>query len=251
MGNESNKWNQIMVAAMAVPGIKVNRASFLQEELSNRHIDQNTISLCIQENPVKHITMDKLDAIAKACIKNHTIKVTSISAAAGIPGGFAMIGTLPADTAQYYYHVLKLAQKLAYIYGYPSLLDENGNLTDNAINVLTVFVGVMFGVSLANQTLSKMSQAFAEQVVKRLPRMALTKTAWYPIIKQIAKWLGIKVTKDSLAKGAAKVVPFLGAGLSGGITYFTFKPQANRLMKHLREDSNVFASVNYEETESK
>jgi len=30
MGNESNKWNQIMVAAMAVPGIKVNRASFLQ-----------------------------------------------------------------------------------------------------------------------------------------------------------------------------------------------------------------------------
>lgn len=126
MGNESNKWNQIMVAAMAVPGIKVNRASFLQEELSNRHIDQNTISLCIQENPVKHITMDKLDAIAKACIKNHMIKVTSISAAAGIPGGFAMIGTLPADTAQYYYHVLKLAQKLAYIYGYPSLLDENG-----------------------------------------------------------------------------------------------------------------------------
>ena len=160
-----------------------------------------------------------------------------------------MIGTLPADTAQYYYHVLKLAQKLAYIYGYPSLLDENGNLTDNAINVLTVFVGVMFGVSLANQTLSKMSQAFAEQVVKRLPRMALTKTVWYPIIKQIAKWLGIKVTKDSLAKGAAKVVPFLGAGLSGGITYLTFKPQAKRLMKHLREDSKIFAAVNYDEAE--
>ena len=186
MENDANKWNQVMMAAMAVPGIKVNRASFLQEELSNRHIDQNTISLCIKENPVKYLDIAKLDAIAKACIKNHTIKVTSISAAAGIPGGFAMIGTLPADTAQYYYHVLKLAQKLAYIYGYPSLLDENGNLTDNAINVLTVFVGVMFGVSLANQTLSKMSQAFAEQVVKRLPRMALTKTVWYPIIKQIA-----------------------------------------------------------------
>ena len=28
MGNESNKWNQVMMAAMAVPGIKVNRASF-------------------------------------------------------------------------------------------------------------------------------------------------------------------------------------------------------------------------------
>ena len=245
MDNGSNKWNQVMIAAMAVPGIKVNRSSFLQEELSNRHIDQNTISLYIQENPVKHLDIAMLDAIAKACIKNHTIKVTSISAAVGIPGGFAMLGTLPADTAQYYYHVLKVAQKLAYIYGYPSLLDENGNLTDNAINVLTVFVGVMFGVSLANQTLSKMTKALAEQVVKRIPRMTLTKTVWYPIIKQIAKWLGIKVTKDSFAKGAAKVVPFLGAGLSGGLTYITFKPQANRLMKHLREDSMVFASVEY------
>lgn len=90
-----------------------------------------------------------------------------------------------------------------------------------------------------------MTKALAEQVVKRIPRMTLTKTVWYPIIKQIAKWLGIKVTKDSFAKGAAKVVPFLGAGLSGGLTYITFKPQANRLMKHLREDSMVFASVEY------
>lgn len=31
MGNESNKWNRIMVAAMAVPGIKVNRASFYKK----------------------------------------------------------------------------------------------------------------------------------------------------------------------------------------------------------------------------
>ena len=38
MGNESNKWNQIMVAAMAVPGIKGNRASFLQEELSKKGV---------------------------------------------------------------------------------------------------------------------------------------------------------------------------------------------------------------------
>ena len=28
MENGADKWNQVMVAAMAVPGIKVNRASF-------------------------------------------------------------------------------------------------------------------------------------------------------------------------------------------------------------------------------
>ena len=66
MGNESNKWNQIMVAAMAVPGIKVNRASFLQEELSNRHIDQNTISLCIHNGSLKfEITAKRLYAASQ------------------------------------------------------------------------------------------------------------------------------------------------------------------------------------------
>lgn len=158
-----------------------------------------------------------------------------------------MIGTLPADTAQYYYHVLKLAQKLAYIYGYPSLLDDEGNLSDTAVNVLTVFVGVMLGVATANKVLTDLSKALAEQMVKRLPRMALTKTFWYPLIKSIAKWIGIKITKDGFAKGAAKIIPFLGAGLSGGLTYVTFKPQANRLMKHLREQSDIFVSVSNEE----
>jgi len=249
MEKGAETWNKVMVAAMAVPGIKVNRSSFLQEQLSTYGISQDTINKCIKENPVKHIDLTKLDAMAKACITSHTLKVTSISAAAGIPGGFAMIGTLPADTAQYYYHILKLAQKLAYIYGYPSLLDDEGNLTDTAINILTVFVGVMFGVATANKVLTNLSKALAEQIVKRLPRMALTKTFWYPLVKTIAKWVGLKVTKDGFAKGAAKIVPFLGAGLSGGLTYVTFKPQANRLRKHLREECYVFASVNYEEPE--
>lgn len=247
MEKGAETWNKVVVAAMAVPGIKVNRSSFLQEQLSTYGVSQDLISLCIKENPVKHIDLAKLDAMAKSCITNHTIKVTAISAAAGIPGGFALIGTLPADTAQYYYHVLKLAQKLAYIYGYPSLLDDEGNLSDTAVNVLTVFVGVMLGVATANKVLTDLSKALAEQMVKRLPRMALTKTFWYPLIKSIAKWIGIKITKDGFAKGAAKIIPFLGAGLSGGLTYVTFKPQANRLMKHLREQSDIFVSVSNEE----
>lgn len=240
-------WNKMITAVMTIPGIKVNRSSFLQEQLSTCGVSQDTINVCIKENPVKHIGLAKLDAMAKACIKSHTIKVTSISTMAGIPGGFAMVGTLPGDVVQYYYHVLKLAQKLAYIYGYPSLLDKDGKLTDTAINVLTVFVGVMFGVAAANKVLTELSKTLAEQIVKRLPRMALTKTFWYPLIKTIARWIGIKITKDSFAKGVSKIVPFLGGALSGGLTYFTFKPQANRLMKHLREQSSIFASIKYEE----
>ena len=58
----------------------------------------------------------------------------------------------------------------------------------------------------------------------------------------------VPATNDFL-KGENQDGRRIGAGLSGGITYITFKPQANRLMKHLREDSKVFTAVNYDEAE--
>jgi hypothetical protein len=41
----------------------------------------------------------------------------AILCAAGIPGGLAMLGTAPADFAQFYAHVFRVAQKLAYVSG--------------------------------------------------------------------------------------------------------------------------------------
>ena len=35
-----------------------------------------------------------------------------------------MVGTVPADLAQFYWHTLVLAQKLAYLYGWPDLSDK-------------------------------------------------------------------------------------------------------------------------------
>lgn len=80
-----------------------------------------------------------------------------------------------------------------------------------------------------------MSKAFAEQVVKRLPQQALTKTVYYPIIKQVAKWIGINLTKGSFAKGVGKAIPILGGVISGALTYASFRPSAKRLQKKLQE----------------
>lgn len=43
------------------------------------------------------------------------------------------------------------------------------------------------------------------------------------------------MTKQIFARGVGKVVPIVGAVLSGGITYSTYRPLANRLKKYLRE----------------
>ena len=56
--------------------------------------------------------------------------MTALSAIAGIPGGFALLATVPADTAQYLGHMLRVAQKLAYLYSWPDLFEEDDEPDD-------------------------------------------------------------------------------------------------------------------------
>lgn len=245
MSSEVTIWNKVMGAALSMPGVKVDRDDFLKKELKN-YCSPEQLNLAISNRPINGVSKEIIDRIANACINSHTTKVTTISAVAGIPGGFAMAGTIPADMTQYYWHVFVLAQKLAYLYGFPDLRDENGNLTDTASDMLTLFVGVMMGASVANQAIKGLAKEFAKQVVKRLPQKALTKTMYYPIIKQIAKWIGVKLTKDTFAKGLGKVIPILGGVISGGLTLATFRPSAKRLQHKLQEEMFVI-NENYQE----
>ena len=164
-----------------------------------------------------------VDKIARKCIKYQLNVVTSTSAIAGIPGGFGMLETVPADLIQYYGHVLALTQKLAYLYGYGDFTNDEEQLSDDAINLLTLFVGVGFGSEAAGKAISQYSKIISKGLASKMASLPLTKTALYPIIKKVASYISVKITKDSFAKGVTKVIPFIGAATSGGFTYVTFK----------------------------
>jgi uncharacterized membrane protein len=226
-------WKKVLTTAMQLPGVKVNRDSFLKKELTIYCTDIQLAEL-LEKGTVGVIPIEILDKIASESISYHVKLVTASSTALGIPGGFAMVGTIPSDLAQYYYHVFALAQKLAYIYGYPDLCDENGNFTEDAAEMLTIFVGVMGGVAAANKVIQEIAEQVQKEVLKRLPRYALTKGVLYPLVKQIAKWVGINLTKQSFSRGVSKLVPIIGGVVSGGLTYVTFKPQSKKLKEQLR-----------------
>jgi len=226
-------WKKVLTTAMQLPGVKVNRDSFLKKELTIYCTDIQLAEL-LDKGTVGVIPIEILDKIASESISYHVKLVTASSTALGIPGGFAMLGTIPSDLAQYYYHVFALAQKLAYIYGYPDLCDENGNFTEDAAEMLTIFVGVMGGVAAANKVIQEIAEQVQKEVLRRLPRYALTKGVLYPLVKQIAKWVGINLTKKSFSRGVSKLVPIIGGVVSGGLTYVTFKPQSKKLKEQLR-----------------
>ena len=228
MASESNAWNKVMAAALKLPGVTVDRDKFLNKELSKYFTPQQVQHAIKQGTP--GVIPDKiLDRIASGCIKEHTRKVTIFSTAMGIPGGWAALGTVPTDIAQFYYHVLVLAQKLAYVYGYPTLLDENGKMSKSSVNVLTIFVGVMTGVGIAAKALQELGEILQKQLIKRLPEMALSNGVLSSAVRQVAKFIGASLTQEQVTKGISKAVPLISGMISGVLTYKTFKPQAKRL----------------------
>ena len=224
-------WDGVMKGTLMMPGIKVDRDSFLKKAF---YAFGNSEELA-EKKPSDLYSQSILDKVAKGIVNNHTTKVSVISTAAGFPGGLAMLGTVPADLAQYYWHFLVMAQKLAYVYGWPDLRDENNNLGEQAQAIMTIFVGIGFGADGAAAAIRTIAKKAAEHWAKKLPTMALTKTAWYPILKKIAAFLGIKLTKDSVGKTAGKVIPVIGSVISGGLTLATFRPMASKLRNELKE----------------
>lgn len=231
-------WGNIVKGVMKIPFVKVDRNAFLRSELQP-YCNASQIETAVNESPVKVLTKDQIDKIAKGCIGFHLKLVCAASAVAGLPGGWTLLAAIPADVTQFYAHVFALVQKLLYIYGYPDLQDGNGRIDDATAGIITLFVGVMFGSDMAKRAIVGMSKCLAEQIAERLPRKHLTNYLIYNVVKEVAKWLGKEITKDSFAKGGSKVVPLIGAPISAAVTYVAFKPMANRLKKHLDEQLSL------------
>ena len=232
MSEELALWDKVMNKALTMPLVKVDRVSFLSKEFSK----YGNTSQLRDKRPIDLYGSQALENAASGIINSHLTQVTAISTLAGIPGGLGMLATIPTDVAQYYWHALVVAQKLGYIYGWPDLLDEGGQINEGTRNVLTLFIGVMFGAQSANKAVAEIAKRMSIQAAKRLPQQALTKKMYYPVIKQVAKWIGVKMTKDTFGKGVGKAIPILGGVLSGAITAFSFKPMAEKLRQHLRNE---------------
>ena len=264
MDKENLVWNKVLATVLKMPGVKVDRVAFLRKEL-RPYCNQSRLQMLGSVRPYTVVSEQVIDKLAKQCVRSHTALATATSAVVGLPGGLAMAATMPVDLVQYFYHVFVLSQKLAYLYGYPDFFAEweetsealdakganetngtNGfnetqeSMENSAIDLLTIFMGVMMGAPVAEKGIAELSKAVAESAVTRLPRVALTKTAVFPIAAQIAKMVGSKYTKQSFTKGVGRFIPLAGGLFSGGLTLFTFRKGANRLRRQLRAQRHLF-----------
>ena len=225
-------FNEVLAVAVKAPMVKIDRAEFLKKNFS-REVEPKMVDKIVQTSPIKAgVSEHILKKIARECSKYETYQVSTLSLGTGFGGVFG----ITADFAQYLVHVLRISQKLAYIYGYPSIISIDGGMDDATKNIILLFIGMMYGVKRTNEVIAKLSITLAEQIAKNISREALTKTAWYPLLKQCCKQVGIKVTKDALSKIPTKVVPGIGGVVSAGFSYYCFGKGAERLHETLRKN---------------
>lgn len=246
-GNGEIDIEDVIVKGLRVPGIRINRANFLQKELLKRY-PQEMIDEAIRTNPMSAgIKPKDIDEIADQVIEHERRGVSGISTALSMPGGAAMLATIPADIVQYYGYMLRATQELLYLYGFPEIdVNENESKFDSeTINILIVCFGTMYGVVGANNALKSIAKGFGLGVEKKLMRTALTKGTIYPIVKSVASWFNVRMTKEIFAGFFKKSIPVVGGVIGGGLTYLSFKPCCVKLKDSLQD--TILSNKNYKE----
>ena len=182
---------------LAISANVVDREKFLIAAIGE-YVSEETAKKAVELGTDKAGIRRKLiDTIADQIITSEVNKASGLSVGAG-----STWATLPADIIQYFGFVVRIVQKLAYLYGYPEfiLYNDDETLDEDATEELAYLIAVMFGVE-----------------------------------EQDEKAVGEKMGKLTLAKGAVAPVPILGGVLSGGLTYGTLRQNANRLKNNLSE----------------
>lgn len=217
-----------MIGAVSkIQFIKVDRSDFLTKQFTNSpYLEQ-----ILADGPQVVYSADALRKEADKVIMENTTKSAATSFVSGLPSNpVVMVAAGGADVVQYFGFAMNLAQKLAYLFGEDALfIDGTSEMPLEAKYRVVAYLGAMFGAGGAAKLISTTSVKVGEQVGKRVAAKALTKTAWYPLLKKVGSLVGQKITKKTVEKTITKAVPVIGGVVSGALTFVTFKPMGERL----------------------
>lgn len=115
-----------------------------------------------------------------------------------------------------------------------TFFEECDDVDDETLYEMAVLLGVMMGVGSANSMLTVIAKNAQEAVAKKVARQSLTKTSWYPILKKLSSFMGVKITKQTVGDAAGKVVVGVGGVISGAITFMGLSKGSARLCRQLK-----------------
>lgn len=216
-----------------IKGAHVSRESFLRSELRGRGYSTEVEAALASSPEEAGVPASVLDEIANDVIDSETKRASAISFGTGIPGGFAILASVPADITQFYVHAYRIMQKLSYLYGWPSTEKYDD---EDVIQQIAQFLGVMLDVKGAQSSLNGFVQTLAMPASARSSQTGIrARVSQARTAREVFKKVGSQVARRNVARQVTKVVPIIGGVVSGGLTFVTLKSQAKRLKEALQE----------------
>lgn len=228
-------FKEIVAQAARMPGVTVSRSSYLTTVVGAKYKGEK-LRLAIEATPARAgIELSKIDRMARKSIAKESRRTTLISAAVGIPGGAAAAATVPADLVQFWMHILRMLQKLSYLYGWRDLVYLDGNEPDEPKRAaLVLFLAMMAGIPEADHALRKLAVLRVAGASEQNLRDALMHEPYTSIVKSSATALSQRTAARLTGQVAGKAMPIAGAIISSRITNASFNDMANRLHKQLK-----------------
>ena len=232
-GNGQIDIEDIVILVLRTPGMKINRAEFLETQLKAKYM-QELVDQAVASSPVKAgIPLDELDTLATDCIAAEADKAHRISTDRSMPESVAIVTT--------YGFMLRTIQELLYLYGFPDLgLSRESETIDAGVqNILILCIGVIYGIEGADDAIRAVAKAMGTGVDKSLLQKALTKGAIQPFVINVGKWFATKMAKE-VGAGLLKKIPFAGGLLAdtilgSGSTKFSYVTSFSKLKDVLRD----------------
>lgn len=256
----SNAFETFLEVSGKIPPVRISREDFLKNTFYKKEPRLDKLQKIVESGPLAAgIPKEKVDKIADSIISNTVLTASLTSFASGIPGGFFMVATIPADITQLYGHILVLIQKLLYLYGYKEdVFDDGGQLDDGTKLMITLILGSILGIEAANTFLKQLSIHAAKIVAEEAGKTIVVKGSFLitnkianrvaskiapTVVKNIAAKIAAKTSTKTILGIASKSIPVLSGVVSGAITAATLKPMTKRLKKLLSEESMDFSEL--------
>lgn len=204
------------------PLVKVDREQFLRQQFA----DSPYLEQILLHGPQSVYKTKELKKKARKIVRSNATKASFISFAARLSttSFAASIPLKMVDFAQYLAFAIQIVQRIAYLFGKGELFCNGGDLTEEVktrVNFI-ICVSALISAASANK-IAQFSTVLGANVGKKVAGQALTKTTWYPLMKEIGALLGQKITKKTVEKTISNVVPLIGDVVSGGFTFEIFR----------------------------
>lgn len=175
-------WELLILGILKLPKIRVDRKKFLQEKFS-KLCKKDQLESLVNGKPSDYVKPHLIVKVANECIEarhkdvnswlthiaNFALDQTPMGKVRTVLKWFN-IDFSPSDFGTYYFNLIKVAQELAYLYGFQELFDENGKPLNGTVDILTTFIAATFECESAK---AKILPFVSKNVLTRNPNESI------------------------------------------------------------------------------